>query len=83
MVLLGMKPAAALRSATSEGSKLLGVEERLGSIEPGKLADLVAVRGDPTRDIKQMKTVFFVMKEGVVYKNDAQRTFPSGPDCAK
>jgi imidazolonepropionase-like amidohydrolase len=71
MVSLGMKPAAALRSATSEGSKLLGVDERLGSIEPGKLADLVAVRGDPTRDIKQMKTVFFVMKQGVVYKNDA------------
>jgi imidazolonepropionase-like amidohydrolase len=66
-----MKPVAALRSATSEGSKLLGVDDRLGSIEPGKLADLVAVRGDPTRDIKQMKTVFFVMKGGVIYRRDA------------
>ena len=71
MVALGMKPAAALKSATSVDAKLLGVEDRLGSIEPGKLADVVAVRGDPTRDIKQMKTVFFVMKEGVVYRNDA------------
>jgi imidazolonepropionase-like amidohydrolase len=47
------------------------VEDRLGSIESGKLADVVAVRGDPTRDIRQMKTVFFVMKEGVVYRNDS------------
>ncbi len=71
MVSLGMKPVAALKSATSEDAKLLGIDARLGSIEPGKLADLVAVRGDPTRDIKQMKTVFFVMKEGVVYRRDA------------
>jgi imidazolonepropionase-like amidohydrolase len=71
MVALGMKPVAALKSATSVDAKLLGVEDRLGSIESGKLADVVAVRGDPTRDIKQMKSVFFVMKEGVVYRNDA------------
>jgi imidazolonepropionase-like amidohydrolase len=72
MVSLGMKPLGALKSATSEDAKLLGVDEQLGSLEPGKLADIVAVRGDPLRDIKQMKTVFFVMKEGVVFRNDAR-----------
>jgi len=72
MVGLGMKPVAALKSATSVDAKLLGVEDRLGSLEAGKLADIVAVRGDPTQDIKQMQTVFFVMKEGVVYRNDVR-----------
>jgi imidazolonepropionase-like amidohydrolase len=72
MVALGMKPVVALKSATTVDAKLLGVDDRLGSIEPGKLADLIAVRGDPTRDIRQMKTVFFVMKEGIVYRNDAR-----------
>ena len=71
LVSLGMKPAAALRSATYEDAKLLGIDDRLGSIEPGKVADLVAVRGDPIHDIKQMKSVFFVMKEGVIYRRDA------------
>jgi len=72
MVGLGMKPVAALKSATSGDAKLLGVDDRLGSLEAGKLADIVAVRGDPTQDIKQMQTVFFVMKDGVVYRHDVR-----------
>jgi imidazolonepropionase-like amidohydrolase len=72
MVALGMKPVAALKSATSEDAKLLGLDDQLGAIEPGKLADIVAVRGDPTRDIKQMKSIFFVMKDGIVYRHDAR-----------
>ena len=72
MVALGMKPVAALKSATSEDAKLLGLDDQLGAIEAGKLADVVAVRGDPTRDIKQMKSVFFVMKEGIVYRHDGR-----------
>ena len=70
MVSLGMRPIAAIKSATSVDAQLFGVDDRLGSIEPGKLADVVAVRGDPTRDIRQMRTVFFVMKEGTIYRYD-------------
>jgi imidazolonepropionase-like amidohydrolase len=70
MVRLGMTPAAALRSATSVVAELLGVADRLGTLEAGKLADLVAVPGDPTQDIRQTERVFFVMKEGAVVRND-------------
>jgi imidazolonepropionase-like amidohydrolase len=70
MVRLGMTPAAALRSATSVVAELLGVSDRLGTLEAGKLADLVAVPGDPLQDIRQTERVFFVMKEGAVVKND-------------
>jgi imidazolonepropionase-like amidohydrolase len=68
MVQLGMKPLAALRSATSVDAKLLGVEDKLGTLEPGKLADVIAVPGDPSRDITVVEHVSFVMKEGVIYK---------------
>ncbi len=66
----GMKPAEALRAATSADADLLGVADRLGALAPGKLADVIAVPGDPTQDIRQTEKVFFVMKEGVVYRND-------------
>ena len=68
MVQLGMKPLAALRAATSVDAKLLGVDEKLGALEPGKLADVIAVPGDPSRDITAVEHVSFVMKEGVIYK---------------
>jgi imidazolonepropionase-like amidohydrolase len=68
MVSLGMKPLGAIRSATSGNARLFGVDKTLGTLEPGKLADLVAVSGDPTRDIRAMERVVFVMKDGVVYK---------------
>jgi imidazolonepropionase-like amidohydrolase len=66
---LGMSPAAALRSATSNGAALLGVDDRVGTIASGKLADIIAVPGNPLDDIRQTERVFFVMKEGVVVKN--------------
>jgi imidazolonepropionase-like amidohydrolase len=70
LVKAGLPAAQALRSATIIDAELLGVADKLGSLEPGKLADLVAVPGDPTRDIRATEKVFFVMKEGVVHRND-------------
>ena len=51
-------------------AELLGIGDRLGSLEVGKLADVVAVPGDPVADIRQTEKVFFVMKEGRIYRND-------------
>ena len=68
MVRWGMSPMAAIRSATSVAADLLGQRENFGTIEAGKLADIVAVRGDPIADIGELSRVFFVMKGGVVYK---------------
>ncbi|MBV9496965.1 MAG: amidohydrolase family protein [Acidobacteria bacterium] len=65
---LGMSPAAALRSATSVGAALLGINDRLGTIAVGKVADIVAVPGNPLQDIKATEKVSFVMKEGKVVK---------------
>ena len=70
MVGLGMKPIDALKTATSVDAELLGVADRLGTLEAGKIADVIAVPGDPTADIHQTEKVFFVMKEGAVYRND-------------
>lgn len=68
MVEAGMPPMAAIRSATLEGARLLGVEKDLGTVEAGKLADLVAVPGDPLADITLMTKVSFVMKAGTIHK---------------
>lgn len=73
MVALGMRPVDALRAATSVNAQLFGIADRLGTLEAGKIADVIATPGDPTQDIRQTERVFFVMKEGVVYKNDKQR----------
>jgi imidazolonepropionase-like amidohydrolase len=70
MVSLGMKPLAAVRAATSSNARLFGVDGNLGALEPGKLADVIAVVGDPARDIYSMERVVFVMKDGVVYKRE-------------
>jgi imidazolonepropionase-like amidohydrolase len=70
MVKLGMKPVEALKTATSVDAELLGVANRLGTLEAGKIADVVAVPGDPGADIHQTEKVFFVMKDGVIYRND-------------
>jgi imidazolonepropionase-like amidohydrolase len=70
MVELGMRPVDALKAATSVTAELFGISDRLGTLEPGKLADIIAVPGDPTVDIRQAERVFFVMKEGVTQKNE-------------
>ena len=71
MVEAGMPPLEAIRSATSVAAAFLGLSEDLGTIEAGKLADIIAVDGDPSEDISAMSRVRFVMKEGVVYRDDA------------
>jgi imidazolonepropionase-like amidohydrolase len=67
MASLGMTPAAALRT-TATSAALLGVDDRLGTLTPGKLADIIAVPGNPLTDLKATERVSFVMKEGTVVK---------------
>ncbi|HKE08011.1 MAG TPA: amidohydrolase family protein [Candidatus Acidoferrum sp.] len=71
MVDLGMKPIDALKAGTSSDAELLGLADKIGMLEAGKFADIVAVPGDPTQNIRQTEHVFFVMKEGVIFRNDA------------
>ncbi|HXX30235.1 MAG TPA: amidohydrolase family protein [Myxococcaceae bacterium] len=70
MVRFGMTPLQAIRSATLDAAELLGWRDRVGSVEPGKLADLIAVQGDPLTDVRVLESVGFVMKGGVVVKNE-------------
>jgi imidazolonepropionase-like amidohydrolase len=70
MVKFGMTPAQALKSATSSATELLGMQDKVGTIEVGKLADIVAVPGDPLADVSVMERVDFVMKGGVVQKGN-------------
>ena len=68
MVKYGMTPMQAIQSATSAAADLLGRANELGSIKPGKYADVIAVSGDPLRDVSILERVKFVMKDGKVYK---------------
>jgi imidazolonepropionase-like amidohydrolase len=68
MVRYGMRPMAAIQAATRVAAELLGAESDLGTVEPGRYADLVAVAGDPLRDVAELERVTFVMKGGVIYK---------------
>lgn len=68
MVAWGMPLSDALRSATSVDARVLHLEEKIGFVKSGLLADLIAVEGDPTRDISTLRRVRFVMKNGEVYK---------------
>lgn len=72
LVRLGLPPIDALRAATIRAAQALGMADRLGSLTPGKAADLVAVSGDPLADISLMERVVFVMKDGVVYLKSPQ-----------
>lgn len=66
----GLTPIEAIRAATVSAADLIGWSEKVGTIEPGKLADIIAVQGDPTVDIKALQKVVFVMKGGLTIEND-------------
>lgn len=72
MVEAGMPAMEAIQSATLTSAGLLGVEEDLGSIQTGKLADIIAVSGNPVEDISRLQQVEFVMKEGRIYRNEVK-----------
>jgi imidazolonepropionase-like amidohydrolase len=72
LVAYGMKPADVLRSATSIDAKVFHMDDRIGAVKAGLLADLIAVDGDPTRDISAVRKVKLVMKGGVVYRGPQQ-----------
>ena len=74
---LGMAPIDALRSATSVDADLLGVAQKLGTLEKGKLADIVAMPGDPTQDITATERVSFVMKDGKIIRNGPATPTPT------
>jgi len=64
----GMTPMQAIVAGTASAARLLGWDDRLGTLAPGKLADVVAVAGDPTQNVQTLETAVFVMKNGVVYR---------------
>jgi imidazolonepropionase-like amidohydrolase len=76
MVKYGMTPMQAIQSATTNAADLLGHSKEVGSIKPGKFADVIAVSGDPLLDISVLEQVDFVMKDGAVYKQ------PKSDACA-
>ena len=69
----GMPPLGAIQAATINAAELIGMAKVVGTIEPGKYADIVAVSGDPLADISVMERVVFVMKGGEVIKNEVAR----------
>jgi imidazolonepropionase-like amidohydrolase len=69
MVELGMTPIDALKTATSNDAELLGIAQKTGTLEKGKLADIVGMPGDPTADITATERVSFVMKDGKIIRN--------------
>src|SRR5262249_41438771 len=71
LVAHGMTAAAALRTAGPSAAALLGLDKAIGTLEPGKDADVIAVAGDPLADIKSTERVVFVMRGGTVYRSDA------------
>src|SRR5262249_55799626 len=72
----GMTPMEAIQSATVRAAEVLGWGDRAGAVEAGKWADLVAVEGDPLKDLRELGRVKFVMKGGVIYKDEATRRAP-------
>jgi imidazolonepropionase-like amidohydrolase len=78
----GMRPLDVLRAATLDAARLLDWDDRIGSLEPGKLADLVAVPGDPLQDVTELERVGFVMKGGVIVKDEMTKHGSSGRAAA-
>jgi imidazolonepropionase-like amidohydrolase len=74
MVQLGLSPVRALQAGTTNAAELMGWSDRVGAVREGMLADMVAVRGDPLQDVRLLQHVQFVMKDGVVYKNEISGT---------
>jgi imidazolonepropionase-like amidohydrolase len=72
MVEYGMQPMDVLRSSTSVNADVFGYENRIGRIKPGLLADLIAVEGDPSVDIKIIRKVKLVIKDGKIYRNEVK-----------
>ena len=70
MVADGMTPAESLMAGTTSGAELLALTNKVGALKPGLLADIVATPGNPLDDISLTQKVIFVMKDGVVYRND-------------
>ena len=75
MVEAGMPPIDAILAATVVNAGILGIFDKVGTLEPGKFADIIATDGNPLHDIHVLETVTFVIKEGEVYKR------PCRPDC--
>jgi imidazolonepropionase-like amidohydrolase len=76
MVDLGMQPIDALKAATGNAADLFGIAQKTGTLEKGKLADVIAMPGDPTADITATERVSFVMKEGKIIRNGPSSTSP-------
>ena len=74
LVAYGMTPGQALRAATSVNAEMIGWQDRVGSIEKGYYADIVAVSGNPLNDITEMQRVKFVMKGGEIVRNDLRKS---------
>jgi len=72
----GLKPLDILRAATLNAADLLGIQDRTGTLEAGKAADLIAVPGDPLTDIRQLEKVELVMKGGTVVRDDHEAGGP-------
>jgi imidazolonepropionase-like amidohydrolase len=72
LVKYGMTPAQAIQAATTVAAEMMGWQDRIGSIEKGKFADIIAVAGDPLKDITELERVSFVMKGGQVIRNDVK-----------
>ncbi|PYX84911.1 MAG: hypothetical protein DMG68_19295 [Acidobacteria bacterium] len=72
MVKLGMSPMDAIKSATGRAAEMLDANAEIGQLAPGAYADVIAVPGDPTREVEQLGNVQFVMKDGKVFKNEVK-----------
>ena len=84
LVRVGMTPAAAIRAATLDAATVLDRVNHLGSIEPGKVADLIAVAASPLNDVTELRRIRFVMRRGIVHKLDgARQVMPVGRSASR